>query len=306
MLFRSVQTADGGFVIAGKTTTNTNGQADMILIKTDANGNMRWAKSYGLQAWEESESLTISHDGNYLICGATTSSGAGSYDILLWKCDTAGNYMWGKTYGGSKSDASYYVREKTDGSIVVAGYTNSWGYGHAQQYPLPVMLGDDSTNIFLMKTDSMGDVIWAQSYGDKKQDEAFNFSQTVDGGYIIPGFSNSYTYSTDSLQMLLIRTDSMGISGCHEQRVNPIVTTAVYTPQILPFTQSRGMDISNVNVTTLPWNIPDDDACLYIGISSPDATIESSLTVFPNPAKGSFTIESSDRKSTRLNSSHRT
>src|SRR5439155_19843115 len=100
--------------------------------------------------------------------------GQGDYDVLLWKCDTSGNFIWGKTYGGVFEDASYSVLEHADGSIVVSGYTNSMGYGHGlssvgtehdlslqRSHPLPpVVMGDDSTNIFLMKTDATGDTIW--------------------------------------------------------------------------------------------------------------------------------------------------
>jgi hypothetical protein len=117
-----------------------------------------------------------------------------------------------------------------------------------------------------------------------------------DGGYVIPGMSNSYTYSTDSMQMLLIRTDSLGYSGCHEQRVHPIVGTAPYTAQTLPFTQSRGMIVNDVNLTVQPWNILADDACLHIGIASPLAEDETLLSVFPNPAKNYFSVHTSLRK----------
>lgn len=294
-----VQTSDGGFVIVGKTLTNTQGSADMMMIKTDPFGNMRWAKSFGLTAWDEAEAITITHDGNYLVCGSTTSLGQGSYDILLWKCDTAGNYLWGKTYGGVNSDASYSVHENADGSIVVSGYTNSMGYGHSMgrrtiQNPLPIVMGDDSTNIFLMKTDSVGDVIWTESYGSNMQDESYHFSLMPDGGYIIPGLSNSYANSTDSMQMLLIRTDSLGYSGCHEQRAHPVVATATYAPQTLPFTQSRGMVMNNVNLIALPWNVMAYDACLYNAISSPLSANESILSVFPNPVNDKLSLHFSE------------
>jgi hypothetical protein len=280
-----VQTPGGGFVIAGKTMTNANGQANMMLIKTDASGNMLWAKSYGMPLWEEAEAITISADGNYLVSGSTTSSGAGSYDILLWKCDTAGNYLWGKTYGGDETDAAYGVREIADGSIVISGYTNSLGYGHLLgQDTLPNARGNDSTNTFLMKTNSVGDTIWTQTYGFNKLDEAIHFSLMPDGGYLIPGWSNSYTNATDSLQMMLIRTDSLGYSGCHQQRAHPVVAPASYTAQTLPFTQTRGMVVSNVNLTVFPWNIPADNACLYTDISS-IALNETALSVFPNPVE---------------------
>jgi hypothetical protein len=126
------------------------------------------------------------------------------------------------------------------------------------------------------------------------QDESYHFSLMPDGGYIIPGLSNSYANSTDSMQMLLIRTDSLGYSGCHEQRAHPVVATATYAPQTLPFTQSRGMVMNNVNLIALHWNVMAYDACLYNAISSPLSANESILSVFPNPVNDKLSLHFSE------------
>ena len=284
------QTPDGGFVLSGRTLTNANNHADIYLLKTDASGNMIWAKSFSSPGWEEAESVTIDNNGNYLVCGGSDNWSGGSFDILLWNCDTAGNYIWGKTYGGDKVDASYCVHQISNGSIIVSGYTNSMGFGHLLgQDTLQNSRGDDSTNIFLMKTNNVGDTIWTEAFGSGRQDEAMYFDLMSDGGYVIPAWSNSYS-AADSMQMLLIRTNSQGFSGCHEQRGHPIIIPATYTPQLLPFTQTRGMAVSNVNLTVQAWNIPTDDACLLTSISPPPETNESAFSVFPNPTGDNLSL----------------
>lgn len=288
------ETADGGFVITGKSFFQTQGESDILLMRTDATGNVTWAKSYGGVWWDEGAGIIQLADGNFLLSGSTISFGQGDFDILVMKTDSTGNILWGKTYGGTKIDASYTARENNDGSIVVSGYTNSMGYGHslrmaAQHQMLGGDRGDDSTNVFLMKVNAVGDTIWTRSYGDGAQDEAFHFSKMPDGGYLIPGVSTSYTNTTDSTQMMVIRTDSLGHSGCHEQDAHPIIDTTNFVTQSLTLTVSSGFAEQDVTSISLPWAVPEDDACTLSGVNDlPDHT----LNVYPNPSTGIINIES--------------
>ena len=288
------QTADSGFVITGKTFTQSLGESDILLMRTNAQGDLLWAKSFGDTHWDEGAGIMQLMDGNYLLSGSTISFGQGDFDILLMKTDTSGNILWGKTYGGLKTDACYTARENADGSIVTSGYTNSMGYGHSLRMGNMAGVqsgdrGDDSTNIFLMKVDAVGDTIWTRSYGDGAQDEAFHFAKMSNGDYIIPGFTTSYTNFSDSTQMLLIRADSMGHSGCHEQDSRPVIDTTNFTTQILAYTQAGGITVNTVVSNSLAWNINAEDACLFIQV--PDH-FQDNVNVYPNPANGQFTISS--------------
>ncbi len=305
-----LQTSDGGFVIVGKTFTQSLGESDILMMRTDDQGNLLWAKSFGELFWDEGAGIIQLQDGNYLLSGSTISFGQGDFDILLLKMDTTGNILWGKTYGGAETDAGYTARENTDGSIVVSGYTNSMGYGHnlrmarieseSKKFHSPDFnlkssildlqsndRGDDSTNVFLMKVDADGDTLWTRTYGDGAQDEAFHFSKMDDGGYLIPGFSTSYTNTTDSTQMMLIRTDSLGNSGCHEQNAHPVIDTTNFVTQILTFTQTAGIGENIVVSNSLAWNLIAEDACLYIKVDEHEAE---DVEVFPNPVLDKCTI----------------
>jgi hypothetical protein len=87
------QTSDGGYIVAGWTYFFGAGGPDILLIKTDANGNIIWAKTYGGTYWDEAytESVQQTSDGGYIVAGVTRSFGAGWNDIFLIKTDANGN-----------------------------------------------------------------------------------------------------------------------------------------------------------------------------------------------------------------------
>jgi hypothetical protein len=189
---RSVQqTSDGGYIVAGGTYSFGAGSADIILIKTDANGNIQWAKTYGGTYSDYAYSVQQTSDGGYIVAGLTDSFGAGYEDIFLIKTDASGNLQWAKTYGGTYWDVAYSVQQTSDGGYIVAGYTGSFGAGYE--------------DIFLIKTDANGNIIWARTYGGTYEDRAYSVQQTSDGGYIVAGYTAAGWH-----EVLLIKTDANG------------------------------------------------------------------------------------------------
>jgi hypothetical protein len=145
MLFFSVQqTSDGGYTVAGYTGSFGAGDYDVFLIKTDANGNIIWAKTYRGASWDEAYSVQQTSDGGYIVAGYTGSFGAGGYDIFLIKTDANGNIIWAKTYRGASWDEAYSVQQTSDGGYILAGLTRSFGVGES--------------DIFLIKTDADGNI----------------------------------------------------------------------------------------------------------------------------------------------------
>jgi hypothetical protein len=142
--FSVQQTSDGGYIVAGQTYSFGAGDRDIFLIKTDANGNLQWAKTYGGTNQELASSVRQTSDGGYIVAGNTISFGAGGRDIFLIKTDANGNVQWAKTYGGTYIDVAHSVRQTSDGGYIVAGGTGSFGAG--------------SSDIFLIKTDANGNI----------------------------------------------------------------------------------------------------------------------------------------------------
>jgi uncharacterized delta-60 repeat protein len=219
------QTPDGGYIVAGYTTSFGVGGGDIFLIKTDANGNVQWAKTYGGTGYDDAYSVQQTSDGGYIVAGYTTSFGAGWNDLFLIKTDANGNVQWAKTYGGTSSDYASSVRQTSDGGYIVAGYTTSFGAG--------------DWDIFLIKTDANGDIIWAKTYGGTGWDWAYSVQQTSDGGYIVAGYTQSF--GAGSYDIFLIKTDANGdIGSCSiVQNVSPTETTPsptlnTPTPSVYP------------------------------------------------------------------------
>jgi hypothetical protein len=169
-----VVTPDGGYAIAGSTTSFGAGGFDFWLVKTDASGNMQWNKTYGGAYYDEAYSLVATSDGGYAIAGITWSFGAGESDFWLVKTDAVGNMEWNRTYGGTGYDRAYSLIATSDGGYAIAGEQSSFG----------------SDGAWLVKTDSLGNMQWNKTYG-VPGDSFTSVVQTSDGGYALTdsGFS---------------------------------------------------------------------------------------------------------------------
>jgi predicted secreted protein len=189
------QTSDGGYAIAGLTSSFGAGGMDVWLVKTDAAGNMQWNQTYGgpLDEWMDQMIRTV--DGGYAIAGYTSSFGAGGQDVWLVKTDAAGNMQWNKTYGGTGNDHGFHIMQTVDGGYAIIGSTDSFGAG-----------GQD---VWLVKTDAAGNMQWNQTYGGTGAEFGYSLVATSDGGYAIAGYTDSF--GAGSYDFWLIKTDGLGV-----------------------------------------------------------------------------------------------
>ena len=189
------QTTDGGYIFTGYTAYNLLPTGSGIsIIKTDANGIQTWNWIFDYANNEEGHSIKQTADGGYIITGETYSFGAGGKDIFLIKTNNGGTLLWSKTYGGLNDDSGNSVLQTTDGGYIIAGTTNSFGSG--------------LTDIFVIKTNSTGDTLWAKTYGGSNNDSGYSIHQTSDGGYIILGSTNSF--GGGNSDVYLIKINNLG------------------------------------------------------------------------------------------------
>jgi hypothetical protein len=199
--FSVVQTSDGGYVIAGDTSSFGLGGSDIYLVKTDSSGNQLWQRTYGGAGDDVGYSVQQTSDGGYVIAGWTTSFGAGGYDIYLVKTDSSGNQLWQGTYGGTGNEEGCSVQQTSDGGYIIAGYVTPFGSG--------------GSDVYLVKTDSLGNQLWDRTYGGAGEYAGFSVKQTPDGGYVIAGYASKIVgYSSLSnvgdYDVYLVKTDSLG------------------------------------------------------------------------------------------------
>jgi len=132
------QTADGGYIIVGHTTSYGAGDYDVYLVKTDGSGTEEWSQAYGGSYMDIGEGVQQTSDGGYILTGETKSYGAGSYDVYLVKTDASGTEEWSQAYGGGDDDKGYCIQQATDGGYITAGSTRSFGAGSADVWVLKI------------------------------------------------------------------------------------------------------------------------------------------------------------------------
>ena len=173
---------DGGYLIVGYTFAPGSKDADMLVVKTDAEGTLIWSRRFG-GVGSEYANACLNVGNGYMVLGYTTSFGQGSKDIFLVCLDTEGNEMWSKTYGGASWDVGTAICRAVDGQYYLCGFTQSFGWGEE--------------DLYLIKIDAQGNEIWSKTFGGFRLDMANSVHATADGGCAIGATSGSYSGNTD-------------------------------------------------------------------------------------------------------------
>jgi hypothetical protein len=184
------QTSDEGYIIAASTRSSDSVDSDLWLIKTDPAGNKQWDRTFGRTGYNEVGSMQLTSDGGYILAGETYSH-AYEFEIWLIKIDSTGNKQWDRTFGGIDFGSANSLEQTSDGGYIIAG-EKGYDYGKC--------------DFWLIKTDQAGNEQWNNTYGKQYDNRAESVQQTLDGGYIIAG----YTFDNGKSYILLVKTDSKG------------------------------------------------------------------------------------------------
>ncbi len=243
--FSVAQTGDGGYIVAGATYSfGAADNYDIFLMKIDFNGDMIWTKTYGGTNDEWAKSVTQTSDSGYIVTGITSSFGAGLSDVYLIKTDATGDTLWTKTYGSDSSDGVSAIELTSDGGYIVAGGTNGFGAG--------------GTDVYLIKIDSIGNVLWSKAYGGTGDDYGNALKVTSDGSYIIMGSTNSF--GAGDLDIYLIKTDSNGNSDCNYMNANTQVSSGSIVNNITMLVTS-GTTTTNTTIMVTSPSSSDSNLC---------------------------------------------
>jgi gliding motility-associated-like protein len=188
----------------GTTTLINAGSSDLFLVKYDLNGNVIWAKSYGGNSSDGAMAVKTDPNGNVYLAGSFSSSsisfgsislantnnnGMYSYDFYIVKFDANGNILWAKSGGGSYSDAAYSMAVDDLGNAFIAGefgslFVTIGPFTLLQQNNTP---GWATTDVFLAKYNSNGDVLWARRAGGYLSETEITVSAGNSGSVFLAG-----------------------------------------------------------------------------------------------------------------------
>jgi len=241
-----IQTEDGGYAIAGGTGKRFWGEVNCWVIKLDAKGNMEWDNNFGGTGWDEIYSIIQTKDGSFITTGCVWSKGAGRGDVRVAKLNKRGDLVWDKTFGGSENDEARSIIQTDDGGYAVAGFTvledtgdrdvwvikldkdgnKVWDKtlgGTSEDWANSIIqdkngnyivagwtksIGAGKTDVWIVKLDKRGDLVWDKTFGGSENDEAHSIIQTDDGGYAVAGWTKSK--GTGNSDVWVIKLDENG------------------------------------------------------------------------------------------------
>ncbi len=193
-----VQTADGGFIVAGETNSTDGGVVsgfggtkDIWILKLNASGTLQWQKRYGGSGLDIANHIHLLDDGTFLLTVSSSSNDgnitgnhgtAGYTDGVLMKLDGNGSLIWSKCFGGSKNEELLDI-EVINGRTYLAGYANSTDGDIPPQ--------QKNYDVWLLALDANGNKIYSKVYGGSQNDVAYTMTKGDDGSLTLAGYTTS-------------------------------------------------------------------------------------------------------------------
>ncbi len=321
-----VSTNDGGFVAIadifsqGGDITNWYGGYDGWIIKLDSLGNTEWDFTVGSQNADAVNGVTQTLDNGYIIAGYGRPDGisgnitnpsftSSASDAVIFKLDSLSNVEWDKTYGGSYSDHATRAISLPDGYLIAGGATSNDGYcegcGWHEGY---YQTGDRTADIWLIRTDLSGEIIWQKCYGGSQTESVSRVFSTSDGGFMV--FANTHSFDGDVVgnpsnssaksSIWIFKIDSVGtliwqqcIGGSRSENVNGVIKHSDYNYTVagrMFYSPSGDVNCSNF-IYGSSYN------CWVFGISDTTVNVTENLPVtdkvkiYPNPANSILNID---------------
>jgi hypothetical protein len=304
------QTSDGGYIVAGSTNTNNNGdvtgynpnnsyyESDAWVVKLTSSGNIDWKKCYGDDNGDNFNSVEILNDGSFYFSGTTgsyqTFGNHGGYDFWVVKTDGLGNIQWQKFYGGSAGDFGNSLKITPDQGFVFTGET----YSYNGDVLGSNNIDNNDSDVWFFRADNLGNIIWQNSLGGTIREAGYDVVVTADGGFAVTGYTNSFngdvSYNYGSKDFWIVKLNSAGnkiwekcYGGVADDVSNSIVETADGG-----FVLAGSIQSSDFN-STISGSHGNGDGWVvklgyYNGLLENNQT---SFSVYPNPTSINTTIQ---------------
>ena len=169
--------------------TNNKGSYDFWVVKSTANGDIVWEKSFGGSEIDEARGIVSSGDGNHVIVGDTRSNeqdvslNNGAADLWLVKISDDGEVLWNSSIGGSNFDVGRSIDLTFDGGFIIAGSSRSSDGD--------VLQNQGQNDAWIVKINAFGELLWETTVGGSEIDFAYDSVQLNNGSIIAVGETNS-------------------------------------------------------------------------------------------------------------------
>jgi hypothetical protein len=304
------QTVDGGYIVAGETNSNNNGdvtgfnpnnasfQADAWVVKLSSSGNIDWKKCFGDSEDDSFNSVEILNDGSFYFSGNTASYQAsgnhGGYDFWVVKTDGFGNALWQNLYGGSASDYCNSLKVTPDQGFVFTGETYSYNgdvFGSNN-------IDNNDSDVWVIRADNLGNILWQNALGGTISEGGNDVVLTMDGGYAVTGYTNSFngdvSYNYGYKDFWIVKLNGAGSNmweKCYGGIANDICNSIIETNDG-GFVLAGSIESSDFN-STISGSHGNGDGWVvklgyYNGLLENNQT---SFSVYPNPTSNNITIQ---------------
>ncbi|QNF33636.1 T9SS type A sorting domain-containing protein [Adhaeribacter swui] len=202
-LNKIIQTADGGYLLAGSTysgksgdkSQTSRGDRDYWVVKVDQQGTKEWDKRYGGSGSDELKQVLQLSSGAYVLAGTTNSPATGDIsqpslgkqDYWVIKINSAGTHLWNKRFGGSADETLESIVLTQDGGFLLGGSSDSNNSGDKSEN------SKGGSDYWLVRISDTGQKVWDKTYGGSGEDKLMALASTgaTTGNYILGGTSSS-------------------------------------------------------------------------------------------------------------------
>ena len=176
------QTADGGLMLAGTSSTNFG---DFWIVRTDAAGNKLWDRYFNRGGQDVLGDAKQTSDGGFILAGSTQPNYAVPMDFWIIRLDANGNKLWDATYGGNREDFLTAIQQTPDGGFLLGGRSISDTSG-SKSAPF-----FGSYDYWLVRVDDTGGQLWDRAYGGTQADLLESVLIAPNGDILLAGYSTS-------------------------------------------------------------------------------------------------------------------
>lgn len=228
-------TDDGGFILAGETTSFGSGW-DWMVLKMDSEANQVWGNNYGTTSDDHCRAVLLAKDDGIILTGSY-SDGALYDQMKMMKLTATGTIDWELDVGGSGLESGRDVIQDSDDGFVFVGETND-------------IIGAGGYDVYIRKQDNLGVDVWSWIYGQTGDEKGRAIIKDTDGGYAVAGYTDSFGGGLNDIYFNKLTASgtpdfSIAIGGDQDEEANDLVLAHDSSYVIAGYTRSTGAGSSD-------------------------------------------------------------